>query len=176
MRKKALPLLGAVAAFGLMVLLFKPEAASSSSPPPDRRVAMPEFQAAGLDGHTAWKLSDHRGKVVLLNFWASWCPPCRMETPGLVRLAREYAGKGLEVAGVAMDDSDQLGAVRRFVSERQIPYPILLPPPGDPLAAKVESLPTTLLIDPQGRVAKTYYGAESENVFRQDIDRLLAER
>lgn len=173
MRKKALPLIGAAAAFGLMVLLFKPEPAVSIPTAPDRRRPMPDYRAADLDGRP-WNLGDHRGKVVLLNFWASWCPPCRIETPGLVRLARAYAGKGVEVAGVAMDDT--MGPVRRFVADSSIPYPILVPEPGDTLAAKVESLPTTLLIDAHGRVAKTYYGAESERVFRQDIDRLLAER
>ena len=71
---------------------------------------------------------------------------------------------------------DNLTPVRRFVAEREIPYPILVPAPGDALAEKVESLPTTLLIDAQGRVAKTYYGAESESVFRQDVETLLAER
>jgi thiol-disulfide isomerase/thioredoxin len=172
MRQKLVPVIGAAAAFAFMVLLFKPHAADSPTLPPDRRHALPAYTASDLHGRR-WDLADHRGKVVLLNFWASWCAPCRRETPGLVRLSRDYAGKPLEIVGVAMDDS--MAPVRRFVAAAGIPYPTLLPDQDDPLASRVESLPTTLLIDARGRVAKTYYGAESEKVFRRDIERLLAE-
>ena len=173
MRRKTIPILGALGAFGLMMLLFKPEPAASIPTAPGNRRPMPEYQAATLDARP-WTLSEHRGKVVLLNFWATWCSPCRMETPGLVRLARELAGRDFEIAGVALDD--EVDPVRRFADGYHIPYPVLVPAPGDLLASRMESVPTTFLIDRQGRVAKTYYGAESERVFRQDIERLLAER
>jgi thiol-disulfide isomerase/thioredoxin len=173
MKKKVLPFVGAVAAAGLMILLFKPEPAASNPTEAGRRRVMSEFQAADLNGRP-WKLSDYRGQVVLLNFWASWCPPCRMETPGLVRVAQDYAGRGVAFAGVAMDDD--MAPVRKFVNSYHVPYPVLAPPAGDSFASRVESLPTTLLIDREGRIAKTYYGAESERVFRRDLDQGLAER
>jgi thiol-disulfide isomerase/thioredoxin len=173
MKKKLLPFVGAVAAAGLMILLFKPEPVQSSPTEAGRRRAMSELSTADLNGKP-WKLSDYRGQVVLLNFWASWCPPCRMETPGLVRVAQEYSGKGVAFAGVAMDDD--MAPVRKFVDSYHVPYPVLVPPPGDSFASRVESLPTTLLIDREGRIAKAYNGAESERVFRQDLDQLLAER
>ena len=156
-----------------MILLFKPDGAGSAAPEPARRRAIPDFQMARLDGQP-WKLSDQRGKVLLLNFWASWCGPCRRETPGLVRLARDYGARGLEVAGVSMDENT--ADVHRFIAQYRVPYPILLPPAGNSVASGVESLPTTLLIDRQGRVARSYLGAESESVFRRDVERLLAER
>jgi thiol-disulfide isomerase/thioredoxin len=118
-----------------------------------------------------WSLAQQRGNVVLVNFWATWCPPCRMETPGLVKISKRYAGKGLTVVGVAMDD-DPVRAVTPFVSRYGIPYPILLPAGS---ASSIDSLPTSLLIDRNGRVARTYYGAVDEQTLAHDIDDLLSE-
>ncbi|MCL4402752.1 MAG: TlpA family protein disulfide reductase [Acidobacteria bacterium] len=173
MRKKLVPLLGAVAAGAFMMLLFKPEPAASVPVAMEKRQPFADFQMNGLDGRP-WRLSDYRGKVVLVNFWATWCPPCRMETPGLVRVARDFQGKGLEVAGISMDSGSP--EVRQFVAQYRIPYAILRPSADDPLASRIESLPTTFLLDRQGRVAKTYSGAEDESVFRADVTRLLAEQ
>lgn len=171
MRDKWKPLLGAVAAGGLMILLFKPDAAVTPLKDEAGRGGTVELEMPDLSG-APWKLSDHRGKVVLVNFWATWCPPCRTETPALVRIAQEYEGR-VEIAGISLDEG--LDEVRRFAASYDVPYPILIPPPGDALTARIQSLPTTLLIDRRGRVAKTYMGAEPERVFRRDIDRLLAE-
>jgi len=122
-----------------------------------------------------WSLSEQRGKIVLVNFWATWCPPCRMETPGLVSIAKRYAGQGVEVVGIAMDDTP-LRDVPPFVSRFGIPYPILLPAASSPLSTSIENLPTSLLIDRNGRVARTYYGMVDERLLAHDIDQLLAER
>lgn len=132
---------------------------------------MPGLEFQTLDGQP-WHLSDYRGKPVLLNFWATWCSPCRMETPGLVRLAAQYRSKGLVVAGVSMDDGG-LEAVRQFVHDFRVPYSVLLPNQDSPLLSEISSLPTTIFIDRQGRVAKTYYGAMPEKLFRAEADRLL---
>jgi thiol-disulfide isomerase/thioredoxin len=118
-----------------------------------------------------WSLAQQRGNVVLVNFWATWCPPCRMETPGLVSISNRYAGKGLTVVGVAMDD-DPLRVVPPFVSRYGIPYPILLPGGS---SSSIDSLPTSLLIDRNGRVARTYSGAVDEQTLAHDIDQLLSE-
>ena len=172
MRKKIVPLAGALVAGGFMMLLFKPAPSPSRSLGPGQRKVMPDFQMNDLQGHP-WRLSEHRGSVVLLNFWAPWCPPCRAETPGLVRLSQQFAGQPFQIAGVAMDEGG--GEVRDFVSHFHVPYTILRPPAGDSIASAIEALPTTFLIDRQGRIAKTYGGAESEAVFRDDVARLLAE-
>jgi len=122
-----------------------------------------------------WSLSEQHGKIVLVNFWATWCPPCRMETPGLVNIAKRYAQEGVEVVGITMDDAP-LRDVPPFVSQFGIPYAILLPSATSPLTSSIESLPTSLLIDRNGRVARTYYGAVDERLLAHDIDQLLSER
>ncbi len=163
--------LSAIAIAALLTLLFKPDSGTSYAASGKRR-AMPDFHMNTLDGGS-WSLSGHRGSVVLLNFWATWCPPCRQELPGLVRLAKTYRDRGVEVAGISMDEEAEL--VRQFAAQHAISYPVLLPRPGEELASQVQSLPTSLLIDRQGRIARTYVGAESEAVFRHDLDMLLAE-
>lgn len=138
-----------------------------------QRKPVPDLVAHSLDGKT-WRLADHRGQVVLLNFWATWCPPCRRETPGLVRLAKSYSPNQLAVLGISMDD-EGLDRVRQFVSQFKIPYAIAVPGNDFLPTSSLEALPTTLLIDKQRRLAKTYEGAVSESTFRADVDALLAE-
>lgn len=137
------------------------------------RKAMPDFTLHDLSGQS-WQLSAHRGDVVLVNFWATWCPPCREETPGLIRVARRYAPQGLSVAGISMDEGGA-APVRQFVREYGISYPVMMPDSNFLLANEVESLPTTLLIDRQGRLAKTYVGGVPEREFRSDVEALLSE-
>jgi cytochrome c biogenesis protein CcmG/thiol:disulfide interchange protein DsbE len=138
-------------------------------------LVLPEFSGG------SWRLSDHRGQVVLINYWASWCAPCRQETPGLIDLARDYRYKGLSIVGVSMDGVDQSAeggkrAVQSFMSEFHLPYPVLMPDFALRSAPAVEALPTTVLLDRNGRAAKSYIGAVRESVFRADLDRLLAEQ
>jgi len=137
------------------------------------RLFMTEIHLKDLNGQP-WRLEDQLGKVVLVNFWATWCPPCREETPGLIRLAQAYDARGLKIVGIAMDEGEAAPIVQ-FTNKFQIPYPILLPGKGFALADRVDSLPTTFLIDQRGRIAKTYIGAVAEQTFQQDVDRLLIE-
>ena len=158
------------------VVLGRPQ---SSGPltdprPAGQREAMGDFVLPTLAGRN-WRLSEHQGHVVLLNFWATWCPPCREETPGLVRVAAANKAQGLDMAGVSMDNSD-VSKVRGFVSEYAVPYPILLPAPLSPLTYAVQAYPTTYLIDRQGRVAATYVGALDEDQLQRQVTRLLAEK
>jgi thiol-disulfide isomerase/thioredoxin len=132
-------------------------------------LAMPELNGG------SWRLSEHRGDVVLINYWASWCGPCREETPGLISLARDYRYKGLSIVGVSMDLGGK-AAVNSFLSEFHMPYPVLMPDLASPKAPAVEALPTTVLVDRNGLVAKSYVGAVQESVFREDVDHLLAEQ
>ncbi|HTR38050.1 MAG TPA: TlpA disulfide reductase family protein [Bryobacteraceae bacterium] len=132
-------------------------------------LVMPELNGA------SWRLSDHRGEVVLINYWASWCGPCRQETPGLESLARDYRYKGLAMVGVSLDKGSK-APVQSFVKEFHMTYPVVFPAPAQPFASDVEAIPTTVLVDRQGRVAKTYVGAVRESVFQADVESLLAER
>ena len=175
-------LLWAIFGLSAVALLGKP---FSAPPPPvprewaaDRRKPMADFTLAAWNGQP-WRLSAHRGHVVLLNFWATWCPPCQEETPGLVRISQEFHTQGLDVAGISMEGrtpNDTSSNILAFVKAYQIPYPILLPRPFAPVTSFVQSLPTTLLIDRQGRIANATVGALEESSLRTEIQRLLQER
>lgn len=118
--------------------------------------AVPDFVRAGLDG-TEVQLSRHRGKLVVLNFWASWCPPCREEMPVFSSWQQKLGEKGLQVIGVSMDDDPS--EVTRFLERYPVSYPIVM---GDARFAeqfgRVLGLPLTYLVDPQGRVVARYQG------------------
>jgi len=109
---------------------------------------------------------------VLVNYWATWCPPCRVETPGLVNVANEYKFRGVEMVGVTMDEN--LSDVLPFIEKYQIKYPILLSD-TDPNIEAATALPTTLLFDKNGRLAKKYTGIVLESTLKSDIEILLAE-
>jgi cytochrome c biogenesis protein CcmG/thiol:disulfide interchange protein DsbE len=138
------------------------------------RTRMADLAFPQLNGGS-WRLSDHRGQVVLINYWASWCAPCRQETPGLIDLARDYRYKGLSIVGVSMDEGGKR-AVESFLTEFHLPYPVLMPDLASPAAPAIDALPTSVLVDRSGRAAKSYIGAVKESVFRADVDRLLAEQ
>jgi cytochrome c biogenesis protein CcmG, thiol:disulfide interchange protein DsbE len=142
--------------------------------PPEKRSALSVFQLKAVRG-PEWALADQRGSVVLLNFWATWCPPCRSETPDLVTLAHTYGPRGLRVAGITMDD-EPAAVVPAFIDRYHVPYPMLVPGPDFGLAGLVRALPTTFLLDRQGRVARMFRGVRSAEEIAPDIERLLAER
>jgi thiol-disulfide isomerase/thioredoxin len=172
---KALKLFILLAAVGILaVSLMRDRSKPSASIASTRgRRQLIDFRLADLAG-SRWQLSDRRGKVVLVNFWATWCPPCRQETPGLVRLYRDYRAKGVEVVGIAMDD-DPRRAVPPFLLRYSVPYTVLVPDSSFQLASDIDSLPTTLLIDRKGRVAKVYVGAIGESEVEDELNALLKE-
>ena len=117
-----------------------------------------------------------KGKVVLLDFWATWCPPCRAEIPHFKELYGQYRGKGLEVIGVALDEGGEKD-VAPFVKQNQMDYPVTAT--GSQELAQdyggVRGIPTTFLIDKQGKIAKKYIGYQEKQVFEKEIQALLAE-
>ena len=141
--------------------------------PVGSRRAMPELAMERLDGGV-WRIVDRRGQVVLINYWATWCGPCQVETPGLVSLARRLGPNGLAVVGVSMDEGDRK-KVRDFVERFQIPYPVVFPEEMSQLGTGMVGLPTTILVDREGRVAKTYIGAVGRRDFEADINTVLRE-
>ena len=158
------------------IYAFSPAAQNqfgSVKPRAERTARADNVRATTLDGAN-WSLAAQSGKVVLLNFWATWCPPCRVETPALVALHNKYAAQGFTVAGISMDD-DPRGAVPSFAQRYGIPYPLLVPSPDLEKINQVESLPTSILIDRSGRIARTYRGMVTETGLRDDIESLLAE-
>jgi cytochrome oxidase Cu insertion factor (SCO1/SenC/PrrC family) len=122
----------------------------SSVPAPEAGHPAPTFRASGLDGR-AMTLDELRGKTVLLNFWATWCKPCRSEMPMLASWYRSMAGRGLVVVGI--DEQEDAGRVSEYTHALGTPYTIVLDPAGDAAARyNVFGLPTSVLIDPSGEV------------------------
>lgn len=134
-----------------------------------------EFTLKDENG-TAVKLSDYRGKVVLLNFWATWCGPCGVEIPWFVEFEQKYKAQGFAVLGVSMDE-DGWPAVRPFVTERKINYRVLM---GNDLLAQLygglDSLPTSFMIDKDGKVASTHIGLIGKNEYVNEIQCLLGDQ
>ena len=140
---------------------------------PAARHVMSDFTITQLDGHP-WRLSDHRGQVVLVNFWATWCGPCLEELPSLSALARSNSPSTLSVLGVSLDSTGPQ-AVQDFASRRNLSYPVALPGNTWQLDQIPSGIPTTILLDRSGRVAKTYTGPIRQRDFQADINQLLKE-
>jgi cytochrome c biogenesis protein CcmG/thiol:disulfide interchange protein DsbE len=145
--------------------------AESLRPASQRKLA-PDFALKDADGRTV-HLSDYRGKVVLLDFWATWCGPCRMEIPWFIEMQRDNRDRGFEVLGVSMDDNGWED-VKPFLAEMKVNYRILI---GDDRTAEVyggvESLPTTFLIDREGRIAVVHVGLTSRRDIQDGVEQLL---
>ena len=138
------------------------------------RKAAPNFSLDDSQGK-AIKLSDFRGKVVLLDFWATWSHGCKTEIPWFMEFHKKYASDGLAVIGVSMDE-DGWKSVKPFLTEWKIPYSIVV---GNQELGKlysVEAMPVTLLIDREGRIAETHAGVVQKDSFEKEINKLLQER
>ncbi len=138
------------------------------------RKAAPDFTVSDSKDATV-KLSDCKGKVVLLDFWATYCDVCNVEIPWYIEFANKYKESGLSVVGVSVDE-DGWKSVKPFVEEKKINYAILL---GNWDLAKQfgvdNALPVTLLIDREGRIADSHVGLVDKGVFESEIKVLLKE-
>ena len=121
----------------------------------------------------ALRLSDYKGKVVVLNFWATWCPPCRAEMPDLIRMQREYRSQGLQVVGITYPP-EEIAEVRQFVRKLGVNYPIALGTiETKSLFDETETLPLTIVIDREGKVRERIEGILLPQEFEQKIRPLL---
>jgi peroxiredoxin len=132
----------------------------------------PEFSLTSLSGEHI-NLQDYKGKVVVLDFWATWCGPCRIEIPGFVQLQNQYGSQGLAIIGVSMDDGPE--PVRRFYRDFHMNYPVVMG--SDKLGmlyGGIFGLPTTFLIGRDGRIYSKHEGLTDASVFESEIKELLA--
>ena len=134
-----------------------------------------DFALKDATGKTV-KLSDYRGKVVLLNFWATWCAPCKIEIPWFVDFQKRYQNRDFEVLGVSMDE-DGWDSVRPYMTAHQFNYPVVVG--GDTIERMfggVDDLPTTFLMDRDGHIAKKHVGLISKDMWEDEIGALLKGR
>jgi peroxiredoxin len=133
----------------------------------------PEFSLKDANGQTV-RLADYRGKVVLLDFWATWCGPCKIEIPWFMEFEKEFKNQGFAVLGVSMDE-DGWSAIKPYVQNMKMNYRVLLG--NDAISTAyggLDSLPTTLLIDREGGIASTHVGVSmGKEEFKDAIVKLL---
>jgi peroxiredoxin len=135
----------------------------------------PDFSLEALDGKTM-RLSDLRGKAVLLNFWATWCGPCKIEMPWFVDLQNQYASQGLQIVGVAMDDASKED-ISKFAKDMGVNYPILIGKDsvGDQYGG-VPALPETFLIARDGKIVDKIIGLKGKAEIEDAIKKALNTR
>ena len=135
----------------------------------------PEFALKDLKGQTL-RLKDLRGRVVLLNFFATWCAPCRQEIPDLERLYKRFNDQGLEIVGIALD-MEGATLLNPFVQSFGITYPVVLGTREVVVDyGGIRGIPTSVLIDRDGRVAKHFVGFRPAQVFEKSVQELLGEK
>ena len=170
---KAIMAVSTIGAVFVAAVLFgqnKPGATETS--PSGKLAPAPAWQLQDVDGKTV-RSSDFKGKVVILDFWATWCGPCRMELPGFVELQKRYEKQGLAVIGVSVDQISP-GEVKKFAQQSGLNYPVIL---ADAKATQafggIEAIPTTFVIDREGRIVKQHLGFTEKEEFEKEIKSLL---
>jgi len=146
----------------------------------------PAFSLEDVSGKKV-SLASYRGKAVLINFWATWCAPCKIETPWLVQLRNKYAGQGFEILGIDAEGDDlkpddtvgwtkNKAAVAKFVQQEKMPYPVLIN--GDSLSTPyggLDELPTSYFVNRKGVVVAAQLGLTSESDIEGNIKKALAQ-
>ncbi len=166
-------------AAGLLCLGLLLTGCQQQRPAPDTKVkpdsarnAAPEFALKDADGKTV-TLADYKGKVVLLNFWATWCGPCKIEIPWFADFEQKYKDRGFAVLGVAMDE-EGWEVIKPYLAQSKVNYRVILG--NDTVAGLyggVESLPTTFVLDRNGKIASTHVGLVSKSDYENEIMQLL---
>lgn len=162
--------------WGVILAITAGACVSENAGPPQIGAPAREYVATNLDGDSV-SLSSMRGKVVLLNLWATWCTPCRMETPYLQSVFEEYRAEGFEIVGISMDTGDAAADVAMFVDEYEVTYTILLDPKMRGMELyQVLGLPATFLIDREGILRWMRYGPipEDDPDFLQALEDVIS--
>ena len=147
-----------------------PAPTSYVSAPVEISGAPPAFTLVDVNGKSV-SLADFKGRVVILDFWATWCPPCKREIPDFIKLQSEYGSKGVQIVGIALDQPNK---VKAFVKDNGMNYPVLMG--TNEVAASyggVEAIPTTFVIDKSGKIVAKYEGFRPKETFESQIKKLL---
>lgn len=126
-----------------------------------------------MDHKKVIDVNEYRGKVVLINFWATWCPPCRKELPHLVQLQNEFGAQGFSVLGISVDEGGEK-VVKKFIAKQTIPYPVMMA--NQEVVRKfggVSGIPSSFLVDQNGNVVKSYPGYVGYQILHNDIKTLI---
>jgi cytochrome c biogenesis protein CcmG, thiol:disulfide interchange protein DsbE len=165
---------------GLIWILLSADRAGTSTngriPAPQEGFLAPDFSLETLSGET-YTLSTLRGSVVVVNLWASWCPPCRAEMPAIQHVYEKYKGEGLVVLAVNATSQDNIAAVDAFIAEHGLTFPVVMDTDGKVASLyHLSSLPTTFFIGRDGMIREvTPGGPISEASLRATVETLLAE-
>jgi len=157
---------------GIAIATDQPRVRAVLQPASERKPA-PEFALKDSSDNTV-SLKDYRGKVILLDFWATWCGGCKEEIPWFSEFERKYGAKGFIVVGVSLDE-DRWKVVKPFVKKADVPYRIIL---GDDATAKkygIENMPDAFLIDRQGRIAAKYVGLVDKDDVESNVRAMLSQ-
>lgn len=142
--------------------------------PNDKRQSAPEFALKDSEGRVV-KLADYKGKVVLLNFWATYCGPCKIEIPWFVEFETQYKDQGFAVLGVALDE-EGWDIVKPYIQQKKVNYRVVM---GTDTVAQlyggIENLPTTFILDRDGKIANIHIGLVSKSEYVDDVKKLLAQ-
>ena len=161
-----------VAGLIALVLICLQTASALAQDGSTAKTRAPEWKLSGLDGKLV-KFSDFRGRVLILDFWATWCGPCRVEIPHFVELQKHYGDKGLTVIGITLDEQGP-EVVKKFVKQLGVNYPIVI---GNEKVAEayggIDGIPTTFVIDRQGRIVSLHIGYDDKAAFEKEIQSLL---
>lgn len=155
----------------LVMYTILPARIFSADTPAGPRKPAPNFTLEDANG-AAVKLSDYKGKVVLLDFWATWCHGCGTEIPWFIEYQDKYKKSGLAVIGVSMDD-DGWKVVKPFIAEKKMNYAVLLGTADVAKLYRVEDMPVTVLIDREGKIAESYFGVVDRAACEARIQALL---
>jgi cytochrome c biogenesis protein CcmG/thiol:disulfide interchange protein DsbE len=180
MKKTSLWIIGGLAVvaaswaayMGLQAPSAGPSAADGGGAGVNAGKTAPGFVLPAYQGGKSVSLAEYKGKVVLVNFWATWCPPCRQEVPDFVKVQQDLRPKGFEIVGISLDDGPE--PVVGFVKEQGVNYAVAM---GNSEVAQqyggVRAIPTSFLLDREGKVVQQFQGAIDAETLRQAIQPLL---
>jgi peroxiredoxin len=134
-----------------------------------------DFTLKDLNGADV-RLADFKGKPLVVNFWATWCPPCLLETPELVELAEQYKSRGVTIIGISYDDAPE--QVKVFADQFKVTYPLLIGRDREDVfnAFRLkDGLPTSVFIRPDGTIARSLAGINTKEWFQEQIDALIVD-